>query len=255
MLLVIDAGNTNIVFAIFDGDKLVGEWRASSDAKRTADELGVWILNLMERDHLDPKDIDASIIATVVPEVISILKIFCHKYFQTVPTIIGESNLDIGVKVLVEEPDEVGSDRIVNAVSAHETYGGPLVVIDFGTATTFDVVDKKGAYFGGIIAPGINLSVDALHLAAAKLPRVAVQKPAHVIGKRTVTAMMSGIYWGYIGLIEGLLRRIKDEYEEDMKVIVTGGLAPLFFDELDGVDHLDPKLTLRGLLNIYKRNN
>ena len=158
------------------------------------------------------------------------------------------------IEILVNEPEEVGSDRLVNAASAHQTYGGPLIVIDFGTATTFDVVDKNGAYSGGVIAPGINLSLDALHLAAAKLPRVAVQKPETVIGKRTVSAMMSGIYWGYVGLIEGLLTRIKDEFGEEMNVIATGGLAPLFSDEI-GVDHLDPNLILKGLVHIYHRNS
>ena len=254
MLLVIDSGNTNIVFAVFNGDELVGEWRGSSDAKRTADEYGVWLTQLMERDQLDPTKINSSIIATVVPEIVSSLKILCHKYFKTVPMIVGESNVDIGIEILVNEPEEVGSDRLVNAASAHQTYGGPLIVIDFGTATTFDVVDKNGAYYGGVIAPGINLSLDALHLAAAKLPRVAVQKPATVIGKRTVPAMMSGIYWGYVGLIEGLLARIKEEFGEEMNVIATGGLAPLFSDEI-GVDHLDPNLILRGLVNIYHRNS
>ncbi len=254
MLLVIDSGNTNIVFAVFDGDKLMGEWRASSDAKRTSDEYGVWLTQLMERDQLDPTKINSSIIANVVPEIVSSLKILCHKYFKTVPMIVGDSNVDIGIEVLVNEPEEVGSDRLVNAASAHQTYGGPLIVIDFGTATTFDVVDSNGAYSGGVIAPGINLSLDALHLAAAKLPRVAVQKPATVIGKRTVPAMMSGIYWGYVGLIEGLLSRIKEEFGEEMNVIATGGLAPLFSDEI-GVHHLDPSLILRGLVNIYHRNS
>ena len=254
MLLVIDSGNTNIVFAVFNGDELVGEWRGSSDAKRTADEYGVWLTQLMERDKLDLSKINSSIIATVVPEIVSSLKILCHKYFKTVPMIVGESNVDIGIEILVNEPEEVGSDRLVNAASAHQTYGGPLIVIDFGTATTFDVVDKNGAYYGGVIAPGINLSLDALHLAAAKLPRVAVQKPATVIGKRTVPAMMSGIYWGYVGLIEGLLARIKEEFGEEMNVIATGGLAPLFSDEI-GVHHLDPNLILRGLVHIYHRNS
>ena len=254
MLLVIDSGNTNIVFAVFNGDELVGEWRGSSDAKRTADEYGVWLTQLMERDQLDLTKINSSIIATVVPEIVSSLKILCHKYFKTVPMIVGESNVDIGIEILVNEPEEVGSDRLVNAVSAHQTYGGPLIVIDFGTATTFDVVDKNGAYSGGVIAPGINLSLDALHLAAAKLPRVAVQKPETVIGKRTVPAMMSGIYWGYVGLIEGLLARIKEEFGEEMNVIATGGLAPLFSDEI-GVDHLDPNLILKGLVHIYHRNS
>ena len=255
MLLAIDSGNTNIVFAIYDGMTSLGEWRASSDSKRTADEYGVWLSHLMEIEGLERAQVTDAIIATVVPETLFSLKGLCRKYFKAEPLVVGESNVDIGVEVLLAEPSEVGADRLVNAASAHHRYGGPLIVIDFGTATTFDIVDAKGSYFGGVIAPGINLSLDALHMAAAKLPRIAVQRPDSVIGKRTVPAMMSGVYWGYVGLIEGLVNRIRDEFgDEEMKVVATGGLAPLFAEATEVIQHLDPELTLRGLAEIHNRN-
>jgi type III pantothenate kinase len=168
--------------------------------------------------------------------------------------VVGDASVEIGVRILVDEPDEVGADRLVNAASAHARFGGPLIVVDFGTATTFDVVDRDGNYCGGVIAPGVNLSLDALHMAAAKLPRVAVQRPEKVIGKRTNSAMMSGVYWGYVGLIEGLLSRIQAEFGDTMIVVATGGLAPLFVDATDTIEHLDSDLTLRGLTEIYRRN-
>lgn len=254
MLLAIDSGNTNIVFAVFDGEEKRSEWRSSSDSKRTADEYGVWLSQLMGLDGIDREAISDCIVATVVPETLYSLKTLCRTYFGCEPMIVGEEGVDLGLSVLVDAADEVGSDRLVNAGAAHRRYGGPLIVIDFGTATTFDVVDDDGNYFGGVIAPGINLSLDALHMAAAKLPRVAVQKPASVIGKRTVPAMLSGIYWGYVGLIEGLLERIKTEYGKPMKVVATGGLAPLFAEATDAIEHLDTDLTLRGLAQIYLRN-
>lgn len=254
MLLAIDSGNTNIVFAVYDGDERRGEWRAASDAKRTADEYGVWLNQLMAIDGLARDDITDAIVATVVPETLYSLKTLCRKYFSADPMIIGDPSVDLGVGVLVSAPDEVGADRLINAAAAHWRYGGPLIVIDFGTATTFDIVDADGNYFGGVIAPGINLSLDALHMAAAKLPRIAVQKPETVIGKRTVPAMMSGIYWGYVGLIEGLLSRIEAEFGAPMAVVATGGLAPLFAEATNRIQHLDPDLTLRGLAEVHRRN-
>ena len=254
MLLTIDSGNTNTVFAVFEGDVLRGEWRSSSDARRTADEYGIWLTQLMALSDLTRNHIDAAIVATVVPETLHSLKTLCRTYFGCDPLVVGEVNVKLGVSVLVDSPDEVGSDRLVNAVAAHTRHGGPLIVIDFGTATTFDVIDRDGNYCGGVISPGINLSLDALHMAAAKLPRVAVQRPPSVIGRKTVPAMLSGIYWGYVGLIEGLVSRIKDEYGEPMKVVATGGLAPLFNDGTAAIDELDPDLTLRGLAELYRRN-
>jgi type III pantothenate kinase len=254
MLLAIDSGNTNIVFAVFEGEERRGEWRAATDAKRTADEYAVWLSQLMKLDFIESAEIDQAIIATVVPEALHSLKTLCRRYFHAEPLVIGEPGVDIGIAVKVDAPDEVGADRLVNAASAHARYGGPLIIIDFGTATTFDVVDADGAYAGGVIAPGINLSLDALHQAAAKLPRIAVERPDRVIGKRTIPAMRSGIFWGYVGLIEGVVARIRDEYGAPMRVIATGGLAPLFADATAAIEQLDPDLTLRGLAQINARN-
>jgi len=254
MLLAIDSGNTNTVFAVFDGDVRRGEWRSSSDAKRTADEYGVWLTQLMALEGLTRGDIDACILATVVPETLFSLKTLSRKYFACEALVVGEPGVELGVEVLLDAPEDVGADRLVNAAAAHSRYGGPLIIIDFGTATTFDVIDGDGNYFGGVISPGINLSLDALHAAAAKLPRIAVQRPKSVIGKRTTPAMMSGVYWGYVGLIEGLVARIKAEFGAPMTVIATGGLAPLFVEATSAIEHLDPDLTLRGLAEIYRRN-
>jgi len=254
MLLAIDSGNTNIVFAVFDGEKVKGEWRASSTTNRTADELGVWLTQLMSLEGIDRKAIDAAIIATVVPAVLFSLKTLCRRYFGADPLVVGEEGVALGLNILLDRPEEVGADRLVNAVAAHQRYQGPLIVIDFGTATTFDVVDAEGNYCGGAIAPGINLSLEALHMAAAKLPRVAIGRPRQVIGKATVPAMRSGVYWGYVGLIEGLVKRIQEEFGAPMTVVATGGLAPLFAESTPVIQHLDSDLTLRGLLEIHRRN-
>jgi len=254
MLLAIDSGNTNIVFAVFDGDHLRGEWRTSTNAERTADELGVWLTQLLTIEGLRREDIGAAIIASVVPAMMFNLKTLCRRYFGCEPRVVGHDGVDLGLSILLDRPEEVGADRLVNAVAAHRRYQGALIVIDFGTATTFDVVDDAGNYCGGAIAPGINLSLEALHMAAAQLPRVAIGRPRQVIGKSTVPAMQSGIFWGYISLIEGLVRRIKDEYGGEMTVVATGGLAPLFADASPVIDALDADLTLRGLLEIHRRN-
>jgi type III pantothenate kinase len=254
MLLAIDSGNTNIVFALFDGEQVRGEWRSSTDTERTADEYGVWLTQLMAMEGIDRKQVDACIIASVVPAVMFTLKNLSRRYFGQEALVVGEENVKLGLNVLLDRPEEVGADRLVNAVAAHKFYKGPLIIIDFGTATTFDVVDTDGNYCGGAIAPGINLSLEALHAAAAKLPRVAIGRPKSVIGKATVPAMRSGIYWGYVGLIEGLVQRISKEFGQKMMVVATGGLAPLFMEATDAIDHLQSDLTLRGLLEIYRRN-
>ena len=254
MLLAIDAGNTNIVFAVFDGDQLRGEWRASTNVERTADELGVWLTQLLTIVGLSHKDVNAAIIASVVPAMVFNLKTLCRRYFRCEPLVVGDDGVDLGLNVLLDQPEEVGADRLVNAVAAHHCFKGPLIVIDFGTATTFDVVDGAGNYCGGAIAPGINLSLQALHMAAAKLPRVAIGRPKNVIGKATVPAMQSGIFWGYVSLIEGLVRRIKDEFGEEMQVLATGGLAPLFAEATSVIDKLEGDLTLQGLLLIHRHN-
>ena len=256
MLLAIDSGNTNIVFAVFaDDGSVLGEWRSSTDANRTADEFGIWLEQLMQLQGLNRDGITNAIIATVVPSTLFSLKTLCRKYFDCEPLIVGDPDVDLGIEVHLERADEVGADRLVNALAAHQKYGGPLIVVDFGTATTFDVIDNQGGYLGGVIAPGVNLSVEALHRAAAQLPRVAVERPETVIGKATVPAMQSGVFWGYVSLIEGIVARIRDEMGADMDVIATGGLAPLFTQATDIIKLSDDDLTLRGLLAIYQLNS
>ncbi|MEE2997696.1 MAG: type III pantothenate kinase [Pseudomonadota bacterium] len=255
MLLTIDSGNTNIVFALYEGDvKQRGVWRRANDNRQTADEYGVWLLQLMALAKLHPDDVDAAIIATVVPDTLFSLKGLCRNYFDVEPLIIGDPDVVLGIEALVDTPEAVGADRLVNAVAAHEEYGGPLIVLDFGTATTFDVINDDGNYVGGVIAPGINLSIEALHRAAAMLPKVSVERPKSVIGKGTTPAMQSGIYWGYVGLIEGLVARIRDEYGEELGVVATGGLAPMFEPATEAIGTVDRNLTLRGLASIYTRN-
>ncbi len=257
MLLAIDSGNTNIVFAVYDErDVLRGSWRASSDARRTADEYAVWLTQLMALEGLQPADIDGAVIANVVPATMHALKTLCARYFKVAPLVVGEPGTDMGLEVRVDRPDQVGEDRLVNAVAVHAAFGGPLILIDFGTATTFDVIGDDGAYEGGVIAPGVNLSLEALDRAAAKLPRIAIKEPPpRVIGRATVPAMQSGVYWGYVGLIEGIVARIKAEYGRPMKVVATGGHAPLFARATACIDAVDQELTLRGLLAVYRANS
>ena len=254
MLLAINCGNTNVVFAVYDGPKQRGVWRAATEPRRTADEYLVWLKELMALDGIRPKDIDGAIIATVVPDAFFALKELVRRYFHSEPLVVGEKGCRLGIEALVDHPAEVGADRMVNALSAHARFGGPLIVVDFGTATTFDVVDGKGNYCGGVIAPGINLSLQALYLGTAKLPRIAVRRPASVIGRNTVACMESGVFWGYVGLVEGTIERIRAEWGEPMKVIGTGGLAPLFIGATGAIEHLDLDLTLRGLCEIYALN-
>ena len=254
MLLAIDVGNTNSVFALFDGAKQIGLWRAATNAQRTADEYVVFLLGLMQKANLDPQNISHVIIGSVVPEANFNLLTLSRECFKCEPMIVGKNTVDLGIKIKLERPDEAGADRLINAVAGLATYKPPLLLIDFGTATTFDVVDAEGAYCGGAIAPGINLSLQALHMAAAKLPRVAVTRPKRVIGTGTVEAMQSGIYWGYVGLIEGMITRIQQEFAQPMTVVATGGLASLFRESIPAIKHLDADLTLRGLHLIFERN-
>jgi type III pantothenate kinase len=254
MLLVIDAGNTNIVFAVHDGHTVRAEWRAVTDNARTADEYAVMLIPLLQLQGISFSDVHSAIIATVVPAALFNLKTLCRRYFKCEPLVVGDHNVDLGIQVLTDRPAAVGADRIVNAVAAHASHKGALIVIDFGTATTFDIVAANGDYEGGVIAPGANLSAEALHKAAAMLPRVAIERTQAVIGKDTEPAMRSGLFWGYIGLIEGLVKRIKEEYGQPMTVIATGGLATLFFRQTPAIDHIDPDLTIRGLVLIHARN-
>lgn len=254
MLLAVNANNTNTVFSVWEGDRLKGAWRAATDAKRTADEYVVWLDHLLALEGLSRRDIDGAIMASVVPEANFNLVTLSRRYCNSEPLVIGEPGVVLGAKALVDRPEEVGADRLVNTVAAHDRYKTPLIVVDFGTATTFDVVDGDGNYCGGVIAPGINLSLTALHLAAAKLPSVRIRRTDHVIGKDTVACMQSGLFWGYVGLVEGLVARIRQEFGQSMGVIATGGLAPLFDGTIAAIEHTDPNLTLWGLRIVYERN-
>lgn len=254
MLLAINANNTNTVFALWDGATLKGSWRTATEAKRTADEYVVWFDHLLALAKLSRGNIDGAVIASVVPDVNFNLVTLCKKYCNTTPLIVGDKGVKLGMKALVDRPDEVGADRIVNTVAAHDRYKGPLIVVDFGTATTLDVVDEKGNYCGGVIAPGINLSLAALHAAAAKLPSIRIRRTDRVIGKDTESCMQSGIYWGYIGLVEGLVARIRAEFGAKMKTVATGGLAPLFENSTPALETVDPALNLWGLRLIYDLN-
>ena len=254
MLLAIDAGNTNTVFAVSSGGKLKGQWRMATDARRTADEYGVWLLQLMKHEGIALNQVKAAIMSCVVPQATFALRMLVRNYFHTELMIVGEEGVDLGIVLKMDRPQEVGADRLVNAVAAWKKYKEPLIIVDFGTATTFDVVDKKGAYIGGVIAPGVNLSLEALHRAAAKLPNVAVERPAHVVGKDTISAMQSGVYFGYVGLIEGIVARIREECGGKARVIATGGLAPLFAKATPVIASLEPDLIIEGLRIIYERN-
>lgn len=252
MLLAIDVGNTNTVFAVFEGGTLRDQWRAATDARRTADEYAVWLDHLLNRAGLSLASIDAVIISSVVPQGVFALRQLSERYCRCTPLVVGEPNVRLGIGVKVDRPREVGADRLVNAVAAHARYPGALIILDFGTATTFDAVAPNGDYVGGVIAPGINLSLEALHRAAAQLPRIAVERPSTVIGTGTVPAMQSGIYWGYVGLIEGIVARMKPEMAAPVTTIATGGLAPLFAKATPVIDKLDSDLTIRGLLEIHR---
>lgn len=253
MLLAIDVGNTNVVFAACQGSDIRYEWRAVTES-RTADEYAGILAPLLANQGLSFDDFDAAIISNVVPAAQFDLRQLCRRYFHCEPMVVGDPALDPGIKIDIDHPETMGADRIVNAVAAHERYPGALILIDFGTATNFDLVSADGCHKGGVIAPGVNLSAKALHEAAALLPRVAVVRTQAVIAKDTVPAMQSGLYWGYLGLMEGLVARIKAEYGQPMTVIATGGLASLFYRQTQVIDHLDRDLTIRGLIQVYERN-
>lgn len=254
MLLAIEQGNTNTLFAVHDGKEWIAQWRAATHSTRTADEYAVWLSQLLAMAGLAMGAFDGCIISSVVPQSIFNLRNLARRYLHVEPLVIGE-NVDLGIEVRIEKPSEAGADRLVNAIGAHVVYSGDLIVIDSGTATTFDVVAADGGLEGCAIAPGINLSMEALHQAAAKLPRVAIQKPQRIIGKDTVGAMQSGVFWGYIGLIEGLVARIKSEWDRPMTVVGTGGVASLFHGATSSIDKFDPDLTIRGMLEIWRRNS
>ena len=254
MLLAIEQGNTNTLFAVHDGSDWVAQWRTATQSTRTADEYAAWMFQLLAMTELKFEMLDACIISSVVPQSVFNLRNLARRYLKVEPLVIGE-NVDLGIPVRLEKPSEAGADRLVNAIGAHSVFPGDLIVIDSGTATTFDIVAADGGFEGGVIAPGINLSMEALHTAAAKLPRVAIRRPMKTIGRDTVGAMQAGVFWGYIALIEGLIARIKAEWGRPMTVVATGGVASLFPGATDAIDHFDSDLTIRGLLEIHRRNS
>lgn len=254
MLLAINCNNTNTVFSVWDRGEMRGVWRTVTDAQRTADEYVVWLDHLTGLSGLMRAQITGTIIGSVVPDADFNLMRLCEHYYKSPPLVVGEPGVDLGCKALVDQPEEVGADRLVNTVAAHDRYRRPLIVVDFGTATTFDIVDGDGNYCGGVIAPGINLSLRALHMAAAKLPSVHIERTDKVIAKSTIPAMQSGIFWGYVGLIEGLVTRIRKEWGSPMGVVATGGLASLFVGSTEVIERVDETLTLWGLWLVYQRN-
>lgn len=255
MLLAVNANNTNVKFAIYDGEHARGDWRIRTEAARTADEYVVWLHQLMAFNGLKLSDITDAVIATVVPAALFNIRMLCERHLNTKPLIVGDPSVDLGIQVIMDMPaGEVGADRLANAVGGHVMFGKPLIIVDFGTATTFDVIDASGNYVGGVISPGVNLSLEALHSKTAQLPRIAVAAPRRAIGKDTLTAMQSGIYWGYVGLIEGVVARIRSEFGGELMVVATGGLAPLFAKATAVIERHEPEITMRGLVEIHRRN-
>lgn len=253
MILAVDVGNTNLVFALVDKGEIKARWRIASDARRTADQYSVWLHQLLELEGYSRSDISGVIIGTVVPRALHNLVVLSEKYFHVKPLVAGQGAASWPMQLDVDEPHNVGADRALNSIAAHAKHSGDLLVIDFGTATTFDVVSASGAYTGGIIAPGINLSLDALVSAAAKLPRIAIEAPESpsVVGRTTESQMLIGIYWGYVAMIEGLTERIKREIGRPLTVVATGGLASLFDKHTDAFDVIEPDLTIHGLSLLY----
>ena len=255
MLLAIDAGNTNLVFALVEDGAIRARWRIATDPRRTADQYAVWLHQLLELEGFTRADVSAVIIGTVVPRALHNLEVLAQKYFKVEPLVAGQGAAEWGIALDVADPKTVGADRVLNVIAAHALYEGDLIIIDFGTATTFDVVDFTGAYKGGVIAPGINLSLDALVAAAAKLPRIAIEAPESttVIGRTTEEQMQIGIYWGYVAMIEGLVVRTKTEIGRPVRVIATGGLATLFDAHTEAFDAIEGDLTIQGLAMLYQR--
>lgn len=254
MLLVFDIGNSNIVLGAYKGEQLLRHWRISTDRQKTGDEYGLLINNLFEHHKLNVKDIQAIIISSVVPPLVVPISKMCKRYFNIEPLIVGPG-IKTGIRLKYENPREIGADRIVNAVGAYEKFGGPLIIIDFGTATTFCAIDDNGDYLGGAIAPGIGISTEALFQRAAKLPRIELVTPKSVICRNTVASMQSGIIFGFTGQVDEIVRRMKEELGKDAKVVATGGLANLIAKQSKAIDVVEPFLTLDGLYILYKRNS
>ncbi|MDD4146301.1 MAG: type III pantothenate kinase [Clostridia bacterium] len=253
MLLVIDVGNTHTVLGIYQDEHLLKHWRISTKLNRTVDEYGVFLRNLFLHNDLDYHEIKDIVVSSVVPPLILTLEGIARRYFELEPLIIGPG-VKTGMPLLYDNPREIGADRIVNAVAGYELYGGPLLIVDFGTATTFCVISKKGEYLGGAITVGLDVAMEALFQKTAKLPRIELKKPFKVIGRNTEASMQSGLYYGFVGQVEGIVRRIKEEMGEDLFVVVTGGMSKFIVSESAIIDKVDPFLTLEGLKIIYKRN-
>ena len=253
MLLAVDCGNTNTVFSIWDGTEFIATWRTSTETQRTADQYYVWLSTLMKLRQIEAEITDM-IISSTVPRVVFNQRVLADRYFNTRPLVVGKPDCLLPIDVRVDAGTAVGPDRLVNSVAGYDLYGGDLIVVDFGTATTFDVVDYDGAYVGGVIAPGVNLSLQALHEAAAALPHVDISRPQMVVGTNTVACMQSGIFWGYVGVIREVCARIKAERERPMKIIATGGLAPLFQQAEELFDDWKDELTMHGLTVIHNYN-
>lgn len=254
MILVMDVGNTNIVLGVYDNDKLVSSWRMGTDRTKSSDEYGMLFLSFFNHEGIKIQDIEAVVIASVVPPIMYSLEHSIKKYLKMEPMVIGPG-IKTGINIKYESPKQLGADRIVNAVAAYELYGGPVIVVDLGTATKICAISSKGEYLGGVICPGIKISADALFQKAAKLPKIDLIKPETVIGRNTVTNMQSGLIYGHVGQVDYLVRRIKNEMHEDkVKVVATGGLARIIASESETIDELNSKLTLEGLRIIYEKN-
>jgi len=253
MLLVIDVGNTHTVLGVYDGESLLHHWRVWTDREKTSDEYGILVRNLYDASHLSSQEITSIILSSVVPPLTPTIVDLCVHYFGIRPLVVGPG-VRTGISIKMDNPKEVGADRIVNAVAAYARYRKACIVLDFGTATTFDYISAKGDYMGGIIAPGVGISAEALFRQASKLPRVEIAKPPSVIGKNTVSAMQSGLFYGYLGLVEGIIARIRREVRSDPVVVATGGLAPVLARESSEIHEIDEHLTLEGLRIIYERN-
>jgi type III pantothenate kinase len=253
MLLVIDVGNTNTVIGLFEGDELIHNWRTRTVANHTVDEYGILIINLLKSNKISANSVKDIVISCVVPPMLNILEPLSEKYFHLKPLIVGPG-IKTGMPIYYDNPREVGADRIVNAVAAYDKYGGDLIIVDFGTATTFDYVSKNGEYMGGCISPGIAISVEALFEKASKLPRVEFGRPKNIVAKDTVSSMQAGIMFGYAGLVDGIIERMKQEVKSNPKVIGTGGLAVVIAPETKSIEIVDDMLTLEGLRLIYLKN-
>ncbi len=253
MIFVLDVGNTNAVLGVFEDGKLRQHWRMETDRHKTEDEYGMLVKQLLEHEGLSFQDVKGIIVSSVVPPIMFALERMCEKYFKIKPLVVGPG-IKTGLNIKYENPREVGADRIVNAVAGIQLYGSPLIIVDFGTATTYCYINENKHYMGGVITPGIMISAEALYSRAAKLPRIEITKPSSVVGKNTISAMQSGILYGYVGQVEGIVKRMKEEAKQEPKVIATGGLAKLIAEESNVIDIVDPFLTLKGLHMLYERN-